>query len=189
MILQIVLLLLSLKSTTLHSIGSFILIGLYRNGSDSIQRLLIINLSVTETIISLNIFIATVSEMILSTDEIPKSYRLTKNVTNVSEMILSSDDLHDNKNVHHKFINIPLYTGLAVQYLLIMIYITIDRLLEVYLSISYPLYCSERQTKQLILLIWTTSGGIILTVTLVCVMSDFEYRGNFFVYVLVPWCF
>jgi len=163
LIFRITFLVLCSVNISVHTIGSYILISLYRNGHNSIQRLFITNLSITEAILNL---LGVLSIM-------------TNFISHGSIATSKPSDAAD-------YVNMANYTGIGMQYLLMMIYITIDRLLEVYLNIKYPLYCKEKHAKRLIVLTWFTSAGLTLGVSLAHKMSNFAYKEPFFAYVLLP---
>ena len=123
-ILQITISVLHLANILLQSIGCYIMITLYRNGGESIQRLLIINLSLAEGSMSLISTLIAILRMTLDNKYIPQ------------------------------YINIFRFPGFMMQYLLAMMYITIDRLLGVHPNIRYPLYCTMGRAKRLMFITW-----------------------------------
>ena len=129
--------------------------------ADSIQRLLVINLSITEAIMSSIGVIATVSEMI--------SYKEGAS-----------------SNTFDKYVTIPRNTGLVFMYFLSMIYITVDRLLEIHLNIKYPLYCSQTKTKWLLITAWMIAILMSLSVIFVTMTTEFNYEEPFNLYHHTP---
>ena len=145
----------------LHSMGMYLLITLYKNGHDSVQKLLVINLSLTEGTISFfGVFIL------------------------IAEMVAISNG-HET-NMADQYLSLLRNTGLLYVLFLNMIYISLDRLLEVYLSIKYPIHCTEQRGKYL--LIWTWVSGLLLIVGVILAYSiiGYKYEKVFYVYVISP---
>ena len=47
--------------------------------------------------------------------------------------------------------------GFATVYFLTMIYMTFDKFLDIYLSVTYHLHCNEQRTKKLLIVTWCTT--------------------------------
>ena len=159
--LQITILLLNSINLILQSIGSYILINLYRNGGDSVQRLLVINLSITEGLLSVVGTMATIAEMVSGKDR-------------------------DSSDVFDKYISIFRNAGLIFMYYFTMYYITIDRLLAIYLNIKYHLYCNEANAKWLLIITWTMVVLLVTSVVFATAYTPFEYEKPFNLYLLAP---
>ena len=159
--LQITLLLLHLTNVFLQTIGSYLLISLYRNGGDSIQRLLVINLSITEGLLSVIGTMATIAEM-------------------VTEVEGDSVDIFD------KYISLVRNAGLIFMYYFSMYFITIDRLLAIYLNIKYHLYCNEVYAKWLLITTWTIVIMLVTSVAVATACTSFQYERPFGLYLLAP---
>lgn len=70
-------------------------------------------------------------------------------------------------------------TPLFLVYLLIMIFITVDRLLEFRLNIKYPLYWSSKKTLVVLIIAFTVSISISICVITLKQFFAFEYRKFF----------
>ena len=77
-------------------------------------------------------------------------------------------------------------TPLFLMYLLIMIFITADRLLEFRLNIKYSLYWSSKKTLVVLIIAFTVSISISICVITLKQFFAFEYRKIFKKYILVP---
>ena len=125
--LQITTLTLCIIGSTLHSIGSYLLVCLYKNGEDHIQQLLIINLSLTEIIGCLLGIVEFSTEMSIS-------------LGNTSTTVIKL----------HKYTGIFMSTGFVCMHFLCVIYIAFDRMFEIYLNIKYSVYFNNTKAKYLI---------------------------------------
>ena len=54
------------------------------------------------------------------------------------------------------------YTGATLAYFLIMIFMTVDRFLEIYLNLKYPLYWNAKSTRNLMAVMWFTCTAFSL---------------------------
>lgn len=70
------------------------------------------------------------------------------------------------------FYHLSIDIGLFTWYLSIMILITVDRFLEIYLNIKYHLYCSVAKTKMALFVAFLLSSG------LTCFLSLFLFTRN-----------
>ena len=138
------LLLLQLGNLFLHSLGCYLLVTLYRNGEDTVQRLLVINLSITEALLSCLGAIETLSEIICRHSE-------STSAAYVDGMVSTFES-----------------TGIVFVYFLTMYYVTFDRLLAIYLNIKYGLYCNEYRAKKLLTATWLCGVAVSLSITSVC---------------------
>ena len=82
----------------------------------------------------------------------------------------------------HIFDMIPLY----LVYLFIMIFITVDRLLEFRMNIKYSLYWSSKKTLIVLIIVFTTSISIFIFWVALQQSLVFEYREFVRNYVLPP---
>ena len=71
-------------------------------------------------------------------------------------------------------------------YLLMMIFITVDRLLEISLNIKYNLYCNEAKAKWLLIFTWITGLAMTFGIILTTIFTEFEYERPFDLYLHTP---
>ena len=104
----------------------------------------------------------------------------------ISEMISYEDGAYS--NVFHKYVSIIRKTGLAFAYTSLMIFITVDRLLEIFLNIKYPLYCTAAREKWMLVAMWLTALFILVTVIVLSLMNDynFQYEIPVMLYLIFP---
>ena len=75
-----------------------------------------------------------------------------------------------------------MYVGISLVFYFDMVYITLDKLLEILLNIKYPLYWNKRRTKILLLVTWCVSGVVVVVVSLLHAYLDFEWEVYAFKY-------
>lgn len=163
LLLQILLLTIKTNNIVLHSIGCHLLTVICLKGKSSVQYILVKNLSVIETAISIVGIFITASEMIYHEDGAKTS------------------------NEFDKYLTIIRNTGLAFIYFMAMIYITIDRLLEIYLDLRYHLFCNEGNARRLLVATWCVGVLLVVGFTIPTVLiTKFEYLEPFYKYILTP---
>ena len=86
------------------------------------------------------------------------------------------------RKILQMFDMVPLY----LVYLLIMIFITLDRLLEFRLNIKYSLYWSSKKTLTVLIIVFTTSMTVFIFWVALQQSLIFEYRQFVRNYVLPP---
>ena len=124
--LKIIILLLNLLNTFLHTTGFYLLFHLYKEGNQEVQILSLINLSLIEGFVNITGFISLFFYIETSTIA----------------------------NEIYTYIRIIHATGLAFIYLMAITYITVDKWLEILLNIKYSLYVNERRVKYLLTATW-----------------------------------
>ena len=140
--LDITLLVLNSTNTVIHFVGFYLLATLHKNDeNDNIQRIFIMNLSITEAFNNLLILLATIPDFLSLTDD-------TAEIISIANVYVSI------------FMDYILY----LNFYLTLFYITADRLACSLLNVRYPLYCSARKAKYLVVGTWTF--GILLTIIL-----------------------
>ena len=152
----------------LHVLGCYLLTCQYRNGLQNTQQLFLINLSVSEG--ALNFL------QLLTNHVDPTSSGLINNLKagNISTTNhvhrLSSSDISSSPStvatmIRHYIKTVRGY-GFTTMYFLTMIYLTFDKLLDIYLNIRYHLFWNERRTKKLIVVTWciTLTSAILVSV-------------------------
>lgn len=163
LVLDVILFLFYLTNLFLHSLGSYLLIRLYRRGKDDVEQIYLIQLSITDAMINL-----------LSIVQTPLVEQLP-----VSEKVQSAlEDLQ-----YH--VAVVLGTGLTLINYVTVMYITVDKLLEIFLNIRYPLYWSQERAKYLIITTW--SVGLLICIIFSIISGDHcnkvTYQDIFPVYV------
>lgn len=160
----------------LHSLGAYLLTTLYREGANAPEKLYIINLSISEVIFNFFDFFSTPLSVI------PHS--------------ISPEDAKIIEEVQEYIIIVNGY-GVVPVYFLSMIFLTIDRLLDIVLCLHYHYYITTRRTKGLLLGTWCISlfAGVILAfihryatkdfVALTGPMVKFVYPTFEFIFILV----
>ena len=160
---DIVLISVAVLNLTCHSMGSFFLISVYKKGRKTVQQILLINLSVTELVISL---INLIIEVYVNTTQEIRARSLTKGAR-TSPLQFAQ--------VARKVLFCSYYTA--------MIYITADRFFGVLLNIKYPIYWDTKKTK--ILLYINSCTIVVFTVVLTVIYGfiPFNYTCLFTLYV------
>lgn len=133
----IVMLVFILLNIIFHSIGCFLLVRLYKNGRQNVQQIYLINLSITHALG--NVF-QLVSRVLLI----------------VSFPVISEKPVCD----FQYFLINAMFTLFTFSYYMSMIYLTIDKALDILLNIKYPLYWNEKKAKHLVYATWVF--GVIL---------------------------
>ena len=159
-LLHLFLLFLRIVNVILHSVGSYLLISLYKSGEHNNQHLYLINLSFSEAFGNLiGIFITPIGDFISLSD---------KNTNIIDEV--------------QYYIWIIVDTLVEVLYFTSMIYITIDRLLDILLNIRYPIYWNEKKTKYLLFGTWVAGVLLCLVVSLLHALTGYDYDDAFSTY-------
>ena len=144
--LKIILLLLNLLNTFLHTTGFDLLFHLYKEGNQEVQILFLINLSLIEGFVNITGFISQITFFYIETSTIA--------------------------NEIYTYIRIIHATGMAFIYLMAIIYITVDKWLEILLNIKYSLYVNERRVKYLLTATWLI--GLLFNIGLSVAVGVFK---------------
>ena len=155
---QIIILCLNILNVIFHSVGIYILLSVYEDSRQKVQQIFLLNLSVCECIINLFQACSILPEII----SIPSRYNI---LNDINEHIL-----------------IISFTGISVVYYLDMIYITVDRMMDIVLNIRYPVYWNERKTKVLMFSTWVIGTGMCVTVIVLHNLIKFKWKDAFFKY-------
>ena len=158
--LNIILFGLNIINVFLHSTGIYLLCCLYKRCRYKIQQLYLINLSIAECI--MNLFEA----LILFGIFVP--------VSNDTAQIL---------DIFIDYVLIVQFTGIAIVIYCVMIYITLDRLLDISLNIEYPVYWDESKAKYLLILTWVLSAIYTLTTCLMYKFVEFDWKAVAYKYI------
>ena len=162
-ILSYILLSLNLVNVLLHMLGAYLLISMYPTCRRSLQQIYLINLSISECL------------------------------TNFLEVCRIISHLIPFKDNHLKIVNgiryytlIVSFTGISVVYYLVMIYLTLDRLMDIVLNIKYPVYWSEEKAKYLLITTWLFGLFSCVTVCICYQLFNFNWEDAFFKYFYPP---
>jgi len=82
-----------------------------------------------------------------------------------------------------EYVLIISFTGISVVYYLDMIYITIDKMMDIVLNIKYPVYWNEQKAKNLLICTWLFASVICVTVVSLHISIQFDWKTIFFKYV------
>lgn len=147
-ILLIIALLLQVLAIILHSTGLYLLRCLCIEGKDEVQQVYMTNLSVIE-------ILTTVCFMLVT----------------LSDLVISNAELVD-------YTNIVLLTVCSLLIYMNMVYIVVDKTLQVYWNIKYNVYWSIQRAKYLVLATWFV--GIICCIGILIQFSikpfDYSFR-------------
>lgn len=150
----------------LHTLGSCLLISIYRHTSHRPQVLYLLSLSMCEALYN---FIRLLM--------IP-----------VTEMFVISEDITQVVKVVQGCLNIAACTGISFIYYGSIIYVIFDRFLGIFLRLRYNIYCTVHRAKNAVMLLWLLNFGLILILTL-CdkLLSTFTFKVQWMWYVY-PCC-
>ena len=157
---DVTLLVLNIGNVALHGFGVYILTCLYNQGQRNSQNLFLINLSISEILIG-----------------------LFDCFNRIPDLISVSDDILTIINTINNYITIVAFTGIAVVYYMVMIYITLDRLLNILLSLRYRIYCTETKAKNLLQVTWIVALLICTSISLTHHFNGYIWQTTFFMYV------
>ena len=129
----------------LHSTGCYLLWKTYKWSQVTTQQLIILNLSVSEGLINLQLLVM-------------RAFSLSG--WSVSDIVYSS------------FVQ-PVQFSLLYVIFFIMLFMTLDRLMSVLLSLKYQVYWTVGRTKKVLVAIWIL--GFIVSVC-ICLLQEFSIR-------------
>lgn len=163
MYIQIILLVLNLLNVVVHLIGMILLIHLYKKCRKKAQQLYLIHLSIAEFCMNLL-----------------EAVRITMNYCS-EQYYGNQGDAEVISQIRH-YLLIVQFTGVSITYYFDMIYITVDRLMVIYLSFRYRKYWNGKRAKYLLLVTWF----IALTTSTIVALSyhyyKFQWEPVFFKY-------
>lgn len=116
-----------------HSCGFYLLKCLRRQGHTDVQIILVMNLSVTEILLNMSYIILFVLKISVT----------------MNSMKSISDIVHYIDIISAVFVNFNYY--------MTMIYIALNKMLQVFLNIKYSLFCRTSNVKYLLAATWLTS--------------------------------
>ena len=151
----------------LHSLGAYLLTTLYKRGANAPEKLYLINLSISEIIF--NMFDILSTPLSIMPHSIP------------------DDDARMIGLVQEYIIIVNGY-GVVPVYFLSMIFLTIDRLLEIVLCLRYHYYITTRKTQLLLIFTWGASlfVGISLAFVHAYETRDFALIADPMVIIVYP---
>ena len=150
-----ILLTLNIFNVFLHGIGIYLLLSLYKRVEHKVQYVYLLSLSTCELVIN---FLGGI-DSIIRLIELP-----TENKDGITVF-----------NMTIKIIYIVNATGFSLVFYFNMIYITVDRLLDILLSLKYPVYWDEYKAAILLKITWAI-GIIVLVITCVLCYSLHKWK-------------
>lgn len=149
---------LSLANLTLHLIATYILVCLYKSGKKTVQKLYLINLSVTEILASLAVF---------GQDGMRLLYggKLSPIEAEISLQLC-----------------IAMHIVFCI-YFWNMIFITADRLFATVLHVKYPIYWNKEKAKWAIKTIWLLGVVICVLLSMINILAKTNFREMFINYI------
>ena len=159
MALRCILLFLNFLNVLFHSLGAYLLISMYPRCKQKIQQIYLFNLSI--------------SECLTNVLEICRS---------IPDLIEFEEDELTRINEIRQYILIVSFTGVSIVYYFDMIYLTLDRLLDVHLNMKYPVYWNETKTRYLLISTWAIGLFTSVSVSICYKYLDFKWRDAFFKY-------
>lgn len=162
--LPITLIVLNCTNVALHSLGVYLLVTIYKNGNDTTQMLYLIHLAVSEALMNF-------LECFRRTSELISEGNIIKEV--------------------RAYILIIMFTGISLFFYLVMVYITVDKMMEVVLSIRFPLYWDVQKAKKLLYGTWVIGLCLSVIVSLLHYFDEFVWEDIFFKYFypILGWTF
>ena len=139
----------------LHLSGMYFLICLRHSTMNGSQRMFLLHLSLSESFLTF----------------IEMGKRIIYIITNSEHTMVT------------EYMTVVQFSSAAMVYLLIMIYLTVDRFFELYLNIRYPVYWSEKKTKRLLMVTWIVFVVLMLILSLLYNYQSIDYKWLFYIYI------
>ena len=158
-ILNVILLVLNIANVFVHGTGSYLLGCIYKQGKRSAQKIFIINLSVCELLMN-----------------------LMECLRRILELITLSGKQSNDTSEFQDYLLIVMFTGVSFVFYMDMIFITVDRLLNVFLNARYRIYCNQRKAKCLLAITWLIGFITCLSVSLIHYFTEYGWEAFFFRY-------
>lgn len=154
-LLLVILIVLNFANIILHTIGAYLLLRIFKNGSETSHLMYLINLALYEALMNfLEVF------------------------RRLSEFISSGFVISEIQ----KYVLIVSFTGVSIVYYLNMLYITLDKLLDIALSLRYPAFWNEYKTIWLLRLLWFLSMCLCIFICFLHRFNHFNWEDAFFKY-------
>ena len=176
--LVIVLLLLNILNVFLHTLGTYLLVCLCKHGTVNAQQIYLINLSMCEALMN-----------------------LLEALRRIPDLIGTSDAVNDVISEVQTYMLIVMFTGISFVFYLDMIYLTVDRLLDIWLNLTYPVYWNEFKAKRLLQGTWVIGAVLSIVISLLHHFVSFKWQEpvfkffyptlgfGFIILALVTYCF
>ena len=155
--LQIILFIFYLLNILSHAIGFSLLVKLYRNGERTSQEVFLMTLSITAILRSISLILL---------------YETPAN-TSLRTFIGKPGNI---------YVGIIVTVGIYFVYTLNLVYILINKFLQVYLHLRYPLYVTIGRTKCLISTTWCVAIGVC-AVCMVYMVTRAQYQNIALIYI------
>ena len=94
---------------------------------------------------------------------------------------LSIEDANILKEIQN-YVQIMMFAGISIVYYLDMIYLTLDKLLEIMLNIRYPLYWSTTKSNVLMSVTWLFAGILVTSISLLHHLTEYNWEEHIFKY-------
>ena len=156
-VLVVVLLILNILNTLLHILGIYLLICVIRNGTETAEKLYLINLSTCEALMNF--------------------LEASRRITSLIPLSPGANKIIDEIN---QYVLIVMFTGISFVFYLDMIYLTFDKLLDIVLNIKYHLYWDVFKAKRLIKGTWVIGVSLSITIALLYRFTNYDWEGAFF---------
>ena len=156
-VLVVVLLLLNIANVFLHTLGTYLLRCVYRNGTENPQIVYLLNLSVCEALMNLLEGLRRIPDLIILTG------RTKIVITDIQTYVL-----------------IVMFTGISFVYYLDMIYLTFDKFMDILLHLRYPVYWNVSKAKWLLIVTWIIGCLLSITISLLHHFTSYIWEEAFF---------
>ena len=158
-VLTCALLVLSSINVVLHALGTSLLVSLYRTCQYKEQQVYLIHLSISECLINL------LEVLRISIDLL----KLTGEARSITEEV-------------RYYTLILSFTGISIVYYCDMMYLTLDKLMDIVLNIKYSLYWNVRRARLLLTMTWVIGLSSSVVVSVCHYYFKFDWKSAFFVY-------
>lgn len=158
----ITILVLQILNFVVHTFGCYLLICIFRDRNSDVQVIYLLNLSITEAVMSfMGILITPPASLFIT---------LSKKTSVFIHQV-------------QYYVMIVLEAGVLLVYYMTMMYITLDRLLEIYWNIRYPVKWSKRKAKYLVGITWIVCLTASISVCLCTHFFGIQLERPFVLYV------
>ena len=151
---EILILVINFINGILHGVGIYLLACLYQNHLYKVQQIYLINLSISEFLLN---FIEAIKRCV--------KFTMPVNANNGNSSIVVGT-----------YLQIIQATSFAALYYIVMIYLTLDRLFDIFLNIKYPIYWNEHKAKHLLYGTWFTANIVAIIICLVHKFNEFPWQ-------------
>lgn len=147
-----IMILIQVVNVLLHTGGLYLIASLRKNGKANVQILLVMNLSISELML------------------------------NMTYIVMFALNIRFTAEPSHEILNVMKYTdiisGLCVNlvYYLTMIYISINKMLEVLMNLKYEVYCNKNNAKNLLFSTWLLAMIVCTFAIISEIFLDFRHH-------------